>query len=86
MPWPNPARSSVALSYESRAPIDDCEVFDTGGRLVRRLDTPGDLTPGEHEITWDLRSTSGRRVPAGLYFIRVDSPTGTEARKLLVEP
>jgi len=86
MPWPNPARSSMALSYESLAPIADCEVFDTEGQMVRRLDAPGNLANGEHEITWDLRSTGGRRVPAGIYFIRVDTPAGTEARKLLVEP
>jgi hypothetical protein len=45
MPWPNPARSSVALSYESRTPIADCEVFDTGGQLVRRLGHARRLDP-----------------------------------------
>jgi len=81
MPWPNPARSTVALSYVSQAPITRSEVFDTEGRIVRRL-----ATAGEREITWDLRSTTGRRVPAGLYFIRVDTPSGAESRKLIVEP
>jgi len=86
MPWPNPARSSVALSYVGQTAIAQCEVFDTEGRMVRHLDAPAGLAAGEHEITWDLRSTGGRRVPSGLYFIRVDGPAGTQARKLLVEP
>ncbi len=69
--YPNPARAHVSLELsgvESRK----VRIFDVGGRLV---DTIG-LSGGR--ANWDAR-----RVPAGVYWLRVDGATGAEARLVL---
>jgi hypothetical protein len=69
-PWPNPAKTSarIALALGS---VTQAEVVvaDVAGRRVRRL-VDGPMAAGSHAIVWDLRDEAGRRVPAGLYFVR----------------
>jgi len=44
--------------------------MDLAGRRVRQLDrtTAG---AGSRSLSWDLRGDDGRRVRAGLYFVRI---------------
>ncbi len=72
--FPNPFASSTAIPVES-APggAVRVEVFDAAGRLVRRLD--GSLPGGGGLLRWDGRDASGRPVPAGTYFYRVEGTT-----------
>lgn len=69
-PRPNPARGSATFDFglpESRAV--SVEVFDLGGRRVRRM-ALGTMEAGRHSTTWDLRDGDGRSVGAGLYLVR----------------
>ncbi len=69
--YPNPARVHVSLELSGVA-SRKVRIFDVGGRLV---DTVG--LSGGH-ANWDAR-----RVPAGVYWLRVDGATGAEARLVL---
>jgi len=71
--YPNPFNPSTTISYsthESRRV--DLSVFDTKGRLVKRLvnDT---VSAGEHSIQWLGLDEQGNRVASGLYFYCLDT-------------
>ena len=83
-PDPNPARDRVHLRfYLPASPAGGrvtVEAFDAMGRRVRdlgaRLFSPGEE---EHLVLWDLRGDDGRRVPAGMYFLRVTLEHGSRS-------
>ncbi len=52
------------------------DVFDAAGRLAARL-VNAPMTSGRHEMAWDGRGTTGRRLAAGPYFARLS--VGSEA-------
>lgn len=58
-------------------------VYDAAGRMVRSLET-AELTPGLHDLTWDLRDHLGRRVPSGIYPIVVSFGDRTAGVGLVV--
>lgn len=81
---PNPTGGSVRLAWTApwtgRARI---RVLDVAGRTVRRLvDTEVDAGTGE--ARWDGRDDAGRRVPAGVYWARIDIGATSAARRLTV--
>lgn len=66
---PNPSRGDVALRISGApAPGVFAEVHDLAGRRVRFLPRSAFRTGAG---TWDGRDETGRRVPAGLYLVRV---------------
>ena len=82
--YPNPTRSGVFVRYTlSTASHTRLSVYDQGGRLVRTLsDSP--CLPGRHIIRWDGTDNARRRVPAGVYFVKLESGAATTARKLIL--
>ncbi|MCA9752355.1 MAG: T9SS type A sorting domain-containing protein, partial [Gemmatimonadetes bacterium] len=80
---PNPFRAMTSVRYALRrnGPTD-LAVYDTAGRLVRRLaDAPG--VAGEHVVTWDGRDDSGRPTAAGVYHLRLSADGRTEGRRVV---
>ena len=69
---PNPARAGTAIRVRARAAAADgghMLVFDAHGRTLRRLDVRTD--GASHVLAeWDGRDAQGRRVAAGVYFVR----------------
>lgn len=75
---PNPAPGSAEIRFDVLAAgVATIEVFDAGGRLVRKLPKLA-TNPGTARTTWDGRDSAGHRVPAGAYFVRVT--TGARQR------
>jgi Carboxypeptidase regulatory-like domain len=82
-PAPNPARAWVTLAFELGEPSAvRLIVFDVAGRPVRGWSS--DASAGSYELTWDLRSVRGRRVPAGVYFVHLVTRFGTSRTRLVV--
>jgi N-acetylneuraminic acid mutarotase len=81
---PNPfaPRTTLHVVLPAAAPVQ-LTVYDAAGRLVRRLNG-GPLPAGRHPIAWDARDDGGRRVPAGVYVVRLESGTQTATRKVTV--
>lgn len=46
------------------------QVLDAQGRVCS-IPFQGTLLPGAHEVTWDTRDGTGRRLPAGIYLVRL---------------
>ena len=69
-PTPNPFGSSTTLRYvAAKGARAEVVVFDVLGRRVRAL-FDGFVTAGRHELAWNGRDDSGRRVAAGVYLCR----------------
>ncbi|MCA9757103.1 MAG: hypothetical protein KDA27_14965 [Candidatus Eisenbacteria bacterium] len=79
---PSPASGDVRIRYYTpKAVHAELGIYDASGRNVRSL--PGARwTEGWQEVVWDGRDMSGRRVPAGVYWVRLRMPT--EERTLRV--
>ncbi|MGD9141696.1 MAG: M20/M25/M40 family metallo-hydrolase, partial [bacterium] len=71
--WPNPVSETASVCF-SLVPGGrvDAAVYDVGGRLIRRL-AGSHFAAGPHEVVWDGRDESGRKVSAGIYFVRIDA-------------
>jgi Tol biopolymer transport system component len=68
---PNPFRSTLELELSMpeaiRASVD---VYDVGGRRVRRLLANTALNSGSHRLQWDGRNDQGSPVRDGIFFVR----------------
>jgi hypothetical protein len=69
---PNPFKHHSQISYQLvRAARVSLSVYDVSGRLVKSLSTGDEMRePGYYTVAWDSRDDQGRRVPAGVYFVR----------------
>ena len=59
------------------------DVFDASGRRVTTL-VDGFVPEGAHAARWTGTDAQGRRVKPGLYFVRLETITGSQSLKLMV--
>jgi choice-of-anchor B domain-containing protein len=82
---PNPfragetARVSFALPEKGRVVAG---VYDVGGRFVAKL-VDGVLEAGPHGLAWNGLA-AGRPAPAGVYFLRLETASGTRSGKMVL--
>jgi hypothetical protein len=78
---PQPARAmqTVVLAADRAADLA-IGIYDLAGRLVRSLHD-GPVGPGTTPFAWDGRDADGRRVAAGVYFVRVTGARAVETAK-----
>jgi hypothetical protein len=83
--FPNPTRDGAFVRY--LGPISEeavhLAVYGVRGDVVRTLAT-GRPGPGTHEIRWDGRDEGGRRVAAGVYFVRLLCAGAAREEKLIL--
>ncbi len=77
-PSPNPSRGEAVLRFTlPRAGRASLELVDVTGRRVWGVDT--DFPAGAHALRW-----SGAHARSGLYFVRLVTPWGTRAERLVL--
>jgi flagellar hook assembly protein FlgD len=59
-------------------------VFDSSGRLVRRIDGATPAGGGFGSLTWDGRDDRGRLLADGVYFVRLQGPGIDDARQFIL--
>jgi hypothetical protein len=83
--FPNPFASvatiSVSLNDVDFASDVSVQIFDVMGRLVATL-TPPDAE--RFTLSWEGTDDSGRKLPAGAYFIVLSAPNGTKTVKVVL--
>jgi flagellar hook assembly protein FlgD len=72
---PNPFQSRTTITFDlARSAPVSLVVYDVSGRRVRTLvDGAAELGAGAHTADWNGLDDGGRRVPAGLYFARLEA-------------
>lgn len=83
-PWPNPANGAASVSFRlpSAGPVE-LTVHDLRGRRVRTL-VSGTAPYGDTVARWDGRDEGGRPAPAGVYFMRLATPSQERTRRVVL--
>jgi len=83
--YPNPFNPSVTIEYElPRRMRVSLTIYDAAGRRVCSLVENETVEAGRHSIAWDGSSDTGGRVASGVYFLRLHTPEGTSAAKMIL--
>ena len=84
IPRPNPLGVGTVIHYTlPRSQHVDMAIYDTAGRLIRRL-AQGEHPAGLQRIYWDGRGSAGRPTHSGVYFVRLATENRTLSRRLVV--
>jgi len=79
--YPNPMFSSATIEWPG-VPLSHVAIYNVQGQRVREWGSPmaRDVTGGPAQIRWDGTDENRRRLPSGIYFLRI----GTAARQVPV--
>jgi hypothetical protein len=84
---PNPFRNWTTIGMEPEASeealghaVISLAIYDTAGRLVRRLETDG----RNGQAMWDGKAADGNKVHGGVYFVRAISEPRTRSAKVIL--
>ncbi len=81
---PNPFNLSTTIRFElPRSAQVTLELFNIIGQRVIVLEQ-GELTAGEHVVSWDGRFSNGSVAPSGIYFYRLRAGSISLVRKMLM--
>lgn len=79
---PNPFSERVSFSVSVPEGPATLQILDVRGRRVRSLSSS--LVLGGHrEISWDGTDARGKPLPAGVYFVRLETREGVLTRKVV---
>lgn len=82
--FPNPVRGTVSIHFTlPRRESVRVEIFDVGGRRVRSFEER-ERGPGSEQIAWDAQDGEGRRVAAGIYFVRLQTPSSSRIGRVVL--
>jgi hypothetical protein len=82
-PTPNPSRTGTRITWAMpRETHVRLRVFDVTGRLVATL-VDETRQAGEQRIVWEGTDLNGGRVPAGVYFARIEAGPWSSAHKIV---
>jgi hypothetical protein len=96
---PNPFRNTTTIRYkihdtgyteqelrnsnfEMQKP--SMRIYDASGRLVRSFDLESCIMDHESSLSWDGSDQRGRRLPTGVYFVRLNTKSHTETQKIIL--
>jgi uncharacterized cupredoxin-like copper-binding protein len=81
---PNPFARHTKIQYQLvNASTVNLRVYDAAGRLVNRL-VEAMCQPGYYTMVWDGCDDVGRRVPAGIYFVRFETADYQKVEKAVL--
>lgn len=81
--YPNPSSAPVIEYYLIADSKVELSVYNLLGQKVRTL-AKGVQKRGHKSLKWDGRDDTGIEVPDGIYFLRMESETQTQSRKLVL--
>lgn len=79
-PCTDAARISYSVASSCKVSI---KIFDASGRLIASL-VDDEQPAGSYDVMWNASDESGRKVNAGVYFVRMDAGSFSAATKLVV--
>ncbi|MCF8302528.1 MAG: right-handed parallel beta-helix repeat-containing protein [Bacteroidales bacterium] len=80
---PNPFIDEATIRFEIQQAADiSIEIRNTSGLLIQQLKERS-ISPEKHTIPWNGLNETGEQVPAGLYFIHIQSNGEKAVKKIL---
>ena len=79
-PWQGPVGFTLELAQPANVQL---AVHDVRGRRIAALQA-GAMPAGRHAFTWQARDAAGKRLPSGVYFLRLETPTRRQTAKVIV--
>ena len=81
--FPNPFNPQTTISFELQSEIAvNLRIYDVSGRLVDVL-VDGEIAhQGRNEVAWQGRDQSGRQLPSGTYFYRLEAGGYVETKRM----
>jgi hypothetical protein len=80
---PNPYNPHTTIAFDlPEQAVVRLSVFDVAGRLVRVLVDGEVFDQGRHEAVWRGRDGTGRHVPSGTYFCRLEAGEYSETKRM----
>jgi hypothetical protein len=80
---PNPVSEETRVHFTvAEAGRVRLSLYDVAGRLIERL-ADGPFPAGEHDVRWSAQA-HGRRLPGGIYFVRMETGGRVWSRKLVL--
>lgn len=81
---PNPFNPATEISFEMMATGHArLDVYDVAGRRITTL-VDGLHDTGLHQVTWDGRDDTGRRVVSGVYLYSLEAAGTTQSRRMML--
>jgi len=93
---PNPFNGKLQIRYtiqdggkmiqDTRYTIQDInlKIFDVSGRVVKSFNLESCIMNHESAIFWDGKDDSGRKLPAGVYFVRLEAGDFKQVEKAIL--
>ncbi|MES2767441.1 MAG: T9SS type A sorting domain-containing protein [Bacteroidota bacterium] len=83
---PNPVRDFAEISFKTSGfKKGEVEILDLSGNTVAQIHS-GIFDAGENHFTWDLSDAADKRVPAGMYLLKITIGNNITSQKFLVMP
>ncbi|MBE0432013.1 hypothetical protein IBX73_00955 [candidate division WOR-3 bacterium] len=83
---PNPSSKLVSINFsiEQSAKSIGLDIYNAAGRLVKHFHCAMPHAPCAMQVVWDGTDNTGRRVPAGIYFVVLKSEHHCSTRKVVL--
>jgi hypothetical protein len=84
---PNPASLMIEIRYMihdsgSRMQNPTLSIYDANGRLVKSFHPESSIQNQESAISWHGDDNTGRKLPGGMYFLRLGDGKTSVTRKI----
>lgn len=82
--YPNPFNPSTVISFSiPKAENVKLSIYNIlGEKIVTLLNS--DLNVGNYKVTWNGKNALGVTVPSGVYFYKLETPTFSQSRKMML--
>jgi hypothetical protein len=83
--YPNPFNPTTQLKFQLPEQQQvTIYIYNTVGRLVKKLLSNESFAQGEHAVTWDATDETGRNVASGMYIYRFSAGNYVKSGKMLL--
>lgn len=80
--YPNPFNPNINISYTvAKAEPLSMAIYNLKGQKIKQL-VSGDMAKGSYSVSWDGTDSLLSKVGSGIYFIKLDTPSLSQTRKI----